>query len=193
VNDFVAPETVPPGELDEFPGPGQHRTALRRAYHRDTAAAPELEQALFPEQVKRSQDGVLVHSEHRREVLGQRQALAGHGFARGGAFSPDGTTLALFARLDNRDAARLMLVDLATGSARVAREPQLAVGAGIGWAQWVPDGRRLVMGPASTGGGYLVDTVTLSAEPLVVVRGHGRDRTSNQDPNYTTVLIPSPR
>jgi WD40 repeat protein len=117
----------------------------------------------------------------------------GHGFARGGAFSPDGTTLALFARLDNPDAARLMLVDLATGSARVAREPQLAVGAGIGWAQWVPDGRRLVMGSASTGGGYLVDTVTLSARPLTVIRGHGQDRTSNQDPNYTTVLIPPPR
>ena len=356
MNDFVAAETVPPGELDEFPGPGQYRAALRRTHHGDTAAAPELEQALFPEQVKRTQDGVLVHPEHRREVLGQRQALAGtgltvrdgppdlrrnlvvegergrtidsadgryllmsqtatsltqtpvtggtprtltlppgwylpggdgladvysgagvatangilvqsgqspgpggtviglwnpvghrvtvigraqavigahtppgagdtqlawipagcgdcpvritdtatmavrsvrsplgHGFARGGAFSPDGTTLALFARLDNRDAARLMLVDLATGSARVAREPQLAVGAGIGWAQWVPDGRRLVMGPASTGGGYLVDTVTLSARPLTVIRGNGRDPTSSQDPNYTTVLIPPPR
>jgi len=47
---------VPPGELDELPGPGQHGAALRRTDQRDTAAAPELEQALLPEQVKGSQD-----------------------------------------------------------------------------------------------------------------------------------------
>jgi hypothetical protein len=111
----------------------------------------------------------------------------GHGFALGGGFSPDGTILALFVRADLSDAGRLMLVDLATGTAKVAREPQLDLGAAIGWARWLPDGRRLVMGPASAGGGYLVDTATLSAKPLVVLHGHG------QDPNYTTVLVPPSR
>src|SRR4029077_2340502 len=62
-------------------GPGHHRAALRRADDGDAPSAPELEQALLPEQVKRAQDGVLVHPEHRREVLGQRKALAGPGLA----------------------------------------------------------------------------------------------------------------
>ena len=64
------------GELDEFPGPGQDGATLGCANHGDAAPAPELQQALFPEHVQRAQDGVLVHAEHRREVLGQRQALA---------------------------------------------------------------------------------------------------------------------
>jgi hypothetical protein len=116
----------------------------------------------------------------------------GHGFAMGGAFSPDGTRLALFGRVKDGSAARLALVNLAAGTVRTAREPRLALGMDIAWARWLPDGRRLVMGPASTGG-YLTDTETLSAEPLVVVRGHGQHRASNQDPNYTTVLAPPPR
>jgi hypothetical protein len=73
----------------------------------------------------------------------------------------------------------------------MAWEPRLALGMDIAWARWLPDGRRLVMGPG-TAAGYLVDA-TLSAEPLIVVHGHGQDRGSSQDPNYTTVLVPPPR
>jgi hypothetical protein len=109
-----------------------------------------------------------------------------HGFVMGGAFSPDGTQLALFGLVGRCAAARLELLNLATGTVRIAWEPQLALGAGIGWARWLPDGRRLVIGPATVGG-YLVDTATLSAKPLRLVRGHG------QDPNYTAVLAPPPR
>ena len=109
-----------------------------------------------------------------------------HGFVMGGAFSPDGTQLALFGLVGRYAAARLELLNLITGTVRVAREPQLALDAGIGWARWLPDGRRLVMGPATVGG-YLVDTTTLSARPLRLIRGHG------QDPNYTAVLAPPPR
>jgi hypothetical protein len=107
-----------------------------------------------------------------------------HGYALGGAFSPDGSRLALFVRVNSSDEARLALVNLATGTVTLAREPRLALGTDIGWARWLPDGRRLVMGPATTGG-YLVDTVTLSAESLIVARDHG-----SQDPNFTIVLAP---
>ena len=93
-----------------------------------------------------------------------------HGFVIGGAFSPDGTQLALFGLVGRYAAARLELLNLITGRVRVAREPQLALDAGIGWARWLPDGRRLVMGPATVGG-YLVDTTTLSARPLRLIRG----------------------
>jgi len=109
-----------------------------------------------------------------------------HGFVMGGAFSPDGTQLALFGLVGRYAAARLELLNLITGTVRVAREPQLALDAGIGWARWLPDGRRLVMGPATVGG-YLVDATTLSARPLRLIRGHG------QDPNFTAVLAPPPR
>ena len=110
----------------------------------------------------------------------------GHGLVMGGAFSPDGTQLALFGLVGHYAAARMELLNLTTGTVRVAREPELALDAGIGWARWLPDGRRLVMGPATVGG-YLVDTTTLSAKPLRLIRGHG------QDPNYTAVLAPAPR
>jgi hypothetical protein len=107
-----------------------------------------------------------------------------HGYALGGAFSPDGSRLALFARENYSDPARLALVNLVTGTVRMAREPHFALDTDIGWARWLPDDRRLLIGPA-TMGGYLVDTVTLSAEPLIVARGHG-----SQDPNFTIVLAP---
>jgi hypothetical protein len=116
-------------------------------------------------------------------VRSVRSPLSG-GYALGGTFSPDGSRLALFVRLNHSDAARLALVNLATATVTLAREPHLALGTDIGWARWLPDGRRLVMGPATTGG-YLVDTLTLSAEPLIVARGHG-----SQDPNFTIVLAP---
>jgi hypothetical protein len=107
-----------------------------------------------------------------------------HGYALGGAFSPDGSRVALFVRENYSDAVRLALVNLVTGTVRMAREPRFVLDTDIGWARWLPDGRRLLIGPATTGG-YLVDTVTLSAEPLIVARGHG-----SQDPNFTIVLAP---
>jgi hypothetical protein len=38
-------------------------------------AAAELQQAFLPEDVQRAEHGVLVHAQHRREVLGQGQAV----------------------------------------------------------------------------------------------------------------------
>jgi hypothetical protein len=117
-----------------------------------------------------------------------RSPLPG-GFAIGGAFSPDGTRLAVFPRADRSQAARLALADLATGTVTVAPALRLALGEDIAWARWLPDGRDLIVGGA-TGGGDLVDSATLSAEPLVVARGHQDDRGNSQDINYTTVIVP---
>ena len=111
------------------------------------------------------------------------------GFALGGAFSPSGASkarLAVFLNAGSGNAARLALVDLATGAVRVAPRPRLVLGLDIAWARWLPDGVHLIVGP-SVGGSDLVDAATLSAEPLVVAHE------SSEDLDYTTAVVPLPR
>ena len=76
LDEFLSAVAVPAGEPDQAPGLGEDRTALRCPGDRDAPAAAELQQALVPEQVQGAQHGVLVHAEHRGEVLGQREPLA---------------------------------------------------------------------------------------------------------------------
>jgi hypothetical protein len=111
-----------------------------------------------------------------------RSPLPG-GFAMGGAFSPDGTRLAVFLNAGTGQAARLALVDPVTGAVGVVPGPALELGMDIAWARWLPGGERLIVG-AGIGRAYLVDAVTRSAEPLVT----GRDSTDS--PNYTTAIVP---
>jgi hypothetical protein len=116
-----------------------------------------------------------------------RSPLPG-GFALGGAFSPSGASkarLAVFLNAGSGNAARLALVDLATGGVRVAPRPRLVLGLDIAWARWLPDGVHLIVGPAA-GGSDLVDAATLSAEPLVVAHE------SSEDLDYTTAVVPLP-
>ena len=77
LDDFFTPEALVPGEFEEIVGPGEHGAALGGARDGDAASAPELQQPFFSEHVQRPQDGVLVHAQHRGEVLGQGQALTG--------------------------------------------------------------------------------------------------------------------
>ena len=91
-----------------------------------------------------------------------RSPLPG-GFAMGGAFSPSGNRLAVFLNAGTGQAARLALVDPATGAIRVAPTPRLALGIDIAWARWLPDGSHLIVGAGTS---YLVDAATLSAEPI---------------------------
>ncbi len=105
------------------------------------------------------------------------------GFAMGGAFSPDGTRLAVFMDVGAGQTARLALVDLATGAIRVASGPRLTLGIVVAWARWLPDGTHLIVGPAP-GDGYLVDAATLSAEPLVIAGSNGGAI------GYTTAVLP---
>ena len=85
-------------------------------------------------------------------------------------------------------AAQLALVDPGTGAVRVARRPLLALGQDVGWARWLPDGTHLIVGVGT--GGYLVDSATLSARPLLPARGHGHDTPNSQDINYSTAVVP---
>jgi hypothetical protein len=117
-----------------------------------------------------------------------RSPLPG-GFAIGGAFSPDGTRLAVFPMIEPGQAARVALADLATGTVTVAPAPRFALGEDIAWARWLPGGRDLIAG-GGTGGGDLVDSATLSAQPLVVARGRENDRGNSLDINYTMVVVP---
>jgi hypothetical protein len=110
------------------------------------------------------------------------------GFAMGGAFSPAGTSgarLAVFLNAGSSNAARLAVVDLATGAVRIVPRLRLPLGMDIAWARWLPGGAHLIAG-AATGTAYLVDTATLSARPLVVAPG------SAADVNYTTAIVPRP-
>jgi hypothetical protein len=121
-----------------------------------------------------------------------RSPLPG-GFAVGGAFSPDGTQLAVFPQTAPQHAtpgsARLAIVNLVTGAMRMARGPRLALGKDFAWARWLPDGRHLIMG-AGTEPSYLADSGTLSASPLSLARQHGRTIGDGQGINYTAAIVP---
>ncbi|MGN6793469.1 MAG: hypothetical protein ACTHJW_13885 [Streptosporangiaceae bacterium] len=103
------------------------------------------------------------------------------GFAIGGAFSPDGRSLAVFVNAPSRRSTKLALIDVATGGLRVTHMPALQLGVDYGWARWLPDGARLIAGTLT---GYLVDTATLSARPLLPRKGSG-----SSGINYTAVVI----
>jgi hypothetical protein len=110
------------------------------------------------------------------------------GFALGGAFSPSGAPrarLAVFLNAGSGNAARLALVDPATGALRVVPRPSLVLGEDVAWARWLPDGVHLMAGP-SANGSDLVDAATLSAEPLVVTHE------KSWDLDYTTAVVPLP-
>jgi hypothetical protein len=104
------------------------------------------------------------------------------GFAIGGAFSPDGRSLAVFVNSPSGRSTRLALVDPATGGLRLAHMPQIPLGLDYGWARWLPAGGRLIAGALA--GGYLVDAATLNARPL-----HTRNGSGPNGINYTAVVI----
>jgi len=103
------------------------------------------------------------------------------GFAFGGAFSPDGRSLAVFANTQSGRSTRLALIDLATGELRIARMRAMPLGLDYGWARWLPGGTRLIAGTLT---GYVIDAATLSARPL-----HARNQSSTAAINYTAVVI----
>jgi hypothetical protein len=113
-------------------------------------------------------------------------SLTKGGFAIGGAFSPDGRSLAVFANSPSGRSTRLALVDPATGSLRLARMPAIPLGLDYGWARWLPGGGRLIAGALA--GGYLVDATTLTASPL-----HPHHGSPPASINYTAVVIPAGR
>jgi len=123
-----------------------------------------------------------------------RSPLPG-GFAVGGAFSPDGTRLAVFPQTAPRGEvpgqARLALVDPRTGAVRMARQPQMTLGMDVAWALWLPDGQHLMVGASSESS--LVDAVTLSARPLSLAGGQGHATGNGHGLNFTAAILPPGR
>ncbi|HEY6278532.1 MAG TPA: hypothetical protein VIX86_19635 [Streptosporangiaceae bacterium] len=113
------------------------------------------------------------------------------GFAIGGAFSPDGTQLAVFPQtLPHGMApayARLALVVPRTGAVRVAPRPRITLGEDLGWALWLPDGRHLIVGPCP--GSCLVESATLSARPLFLAPSRGHHVSNGLDVNFTAAML----
>jgi hypothetical protein len=116
-----------------------------------------------------------------------------YGFTYGGpftsgAFSPDGTRLAVFLNTTNpQDASREpvsepAVINTRTGGLRLVRTAHLGTYEDAGWARWLPGGHRLIVGAEA--GSYAVDADTLSARPLSFAPG--------ADINFSATLLPGP-
>jgi len=114
----------------------------------------------------------------------------GRGFVLGGAFSPDGRRLAVFANLRAHagvQKAELAIVGTATGAARAISGVQMipgvkeTLGQDSAWIRWLPGGTSLITQASRD---YLVNTVTLAARPFHFT-GSGRDI------NYSAEFIPA--
>jgi hypothetical protein len=107
-----------------------------------------------------------------------------YGFVLGGAFSPDGRRLAVFAISDGRKAggetAELAIVSTATGAVRLIPKVRMTVGEDVDWVRWLPGSTRLVVLASRS---YLVTATTLVARPFHFTGG-------GQDVNFSAELIP---
>ncbi len=119
----------------------------------------------------------------------------GYGFNWGGAFSPDGRTLAAFLSIPGgRDGpeTQLCLINVGTGAVTVVPGARINNGEAVSWAQWLPDGRHLVAGGVGRNGTangitpanrYLVDAATLAITPFRFLSD------GNADMNLSAVLL----
>ena len=90
-----------------------------------------------------------------------------YGFALGGAFSPDGRELAVFANRTpggGGQTVQLAMASTTTGVLRLVPRVRVVVGAPGDWLRWLPGGRQLIVGGADSS--YLVTAVTGSAQPF---------------------------
>jgi PASTA domain len=105
-----------------------------------------------------------------------------NGFIGGGAFSPDGRTLAAFVEAtptQQGPAARLVLVDVASGAVHEVRGGQISIGESYGFANWDSTGRWLFFG------GF--------PEHLLVHRAGTDDAVAlNLPASYTSVALAAP-
>lgn len=115
-----------------------------------------------------------------------------YGFTYGGlftrgAFSPDGTRLAVFVNTtDPQDPSREpisepAILDTRTGKLRVAAAP-LGTYEDAAWARWLPGGRQLIVGAGQ--GSYAINAATLAASTLPLAPGSGI--------NFSATILPSP-
>jgi hypothetical protein len=108
-----------------------------------------------------------------------------YGFVLGGAFSPDGRQLAVFANTSPQaggQTAELAIISTATGAVRLVPAVRMTVGEDTDWVRWLPRGTRLIVQAVRD---YLVTAATLTTRPF-------RFTGSGQDINYSAELIPPP-
>jgi len=110
------------------------------------------------------------------------RSLLRHGFVLGGAFSPDGRQLAVFANRSpsTGGSAELAIASTATGAARLTPGVRMTDGQDTDWVRWLPGGTRIAV---QANRNYLVTAATLAAQPFRFTGG-------GQAINYSAVLIP---
>ncbi len=113
-----------------------------------------------------------------------------YGFDIGGAFSPDGSRLAVFVKTNSggiNPAMQLAMVDTATGALHLIPGVQGEIGESVGWARWLPGGSDVLAGTFSaeyrTYNHYLIDTNTNTVK-LVNFSGD-----QNTDVNFSASTI----
>jgi hypothetical protein len=113
-----------------------------------------------------------------------------YGFDVGGAFSPDGSQLAVFVKTNTGEvnpSMQLGLVNTSTGSLRLVPGVQGEIGESVGWARWLPGGTSVLAGTFSseyrTYNHYLVNAKT----GAVKVVNFSSDR--NRDVNFSASTI----
>ena len=90
-----------------------------------------------------------------------------YGFALGGAFSPDGSELAVFVNRTpggGGQTVQLAIASTTTGVLRLVPRVRVVLGPPQDWLRWLPGSRQLIVGGADSS--YLVTAATGSAQPF---------------------------
>jgi hypothetical protein len=116
-------------------------------------------------------------------------------FSRG-AFSPDGTRLAVMLNTTNPQDpyntpySVLAIVNTRTGALRLVRAARLVTTEDVGWARWLPRGNELIVGAEA--GTYAVNAARLAARPFSFFGSNGEDIESSGDINFSATVLPAP-
>src|ERR1022692_2020670 len=108
-----------------------------------------------------------------------------HGFALGGAVSPDGSQLAVFVNRSpgtGGGRVQLVIVSTRTGAARLVPGASFLIGEDVAWARWLPGGKQLIAGGVDRDD--IVTPATLATRPLRFRHSAGGDI------GYSAVVIP---
>lgn len=118
------------------------------------------------------------------------------GLFSSGAFSPDGTRLAVFVNTTNPQdpyttpSSVLGIVNTTTGALRLVHATHLVTTEDVGWARWLPTGNRLIAGAEA--GSYAVNAVTFAVRPFSFSGSPRRDIENSGDINFSATVLPYP-
>jgi hypothetical protein len=116
------------------------------------------------------------------------------GLFSSGAFSPDGTRLAVFVNTTNPQNpyitpySVLGIVNTGTGALRLVHATHLVTTEDVAWARWLPGDNRLIAGAGA--GSYAVNAATLAARPFSFSGSPGRDIENSGDINFSATILP---